>query len=184
MITYDNFLANPDFAQWQEQFKKALEVRCEPKRWGDKPTWESALALLPDVVASKIDLNQDDLGIGAESDLTTEQHEQLIEALRIMMPWRKGPFNFFGTYLDCEWRSDWKWQRIKPHLSDLNGKKVLDVGCGTGYHSWRALGDGASYVMGIDPSMRFVYQHAMAQNISTLCFLWVCCITVKTQTII
>ena len=27
--------------------------------------------------------------------------------------WRKGPFQVFGTYIDTEWRSDWKWQRAQ-----------------------------------------------------------------------
>ncbi|WP_286807407.1 DUF1698 domain-containing protein, partial [Marinimicrobium sp. UBA4209] len=35
---------------------------------------------------------------------------------------------------------------------------VLDVGCGNGYHCWRMLGAGASRVIGIDPSPRFVVQ--------------------------
>lgn len=34
-----------------------------------------------------------------------------------LMPWRKGPYHLHGIHIDCEWRSDFKWQRILPHLS-------------------------------------------------------------------
>ena len=58
------------------------------------------------------------------------------------MPWRKGPFSLYGVNIDTEWRSDWKWDRVLPHLSDLTGRTILDVGCGSGYHMWRMIGAG------------------------------------------
>jgi tRNA (mo5U34)-methyltransferase len=75
------------------------------------------------------------------------------------MPWRKGPFSFFDTHIDTEWRSDWKWQRVLPHLSALEGRAVLDVGCGSGYHCWRLYGAGARFVLGIDPTILFLMQY-------------------------
>ena len=75
------------------------------------------------------------------------------------MPWRKGPFELFGIHIDAEWRSDRKWRRVRPHV-DLAGKRVLDVGCGNGYFGWRMLEAGARSVLGIDPSLLFVLQHA------------------------
>ncbi|KZY75320.1 tRNA 5-methoxyuridine(34)/uridine 5-oxyacetic acid(34) synthase CmoB, partial [Oleiphilus sp. HI0067] len=72
--------------------------------------------------------------------------------------WRKGPFELFNTHIDTEWRSDWKWDRVSPHISPLANKNVLDVGCGSGYHCWRMLGEGANRVIGIDPSYLFLMQ--------------------------
>lgn len=170
MLRFPDFFARPEFTKWHEDFTTALLHRCNPKRWGDEPTWQAAVDALPVVAPSEIDLSADALKIGAESDLNDEQQKVLVETLKSMTPWRKGPFNFFGTLIDTEWRSDWKWQRVAPHLSNsesetgLEGKRVLDVGCGTGYHGWRMLGAGADYVMGIDPSMRFSYQFAMVQK--------------------
>ena len=43
---------------------------------------------------------------------------------------------------------------VKP----LEGKMILDVGCGNGYYSLRMQGDGAKSVIGIDPSMLFMMQ--------------------------
>ncbi|CAI8156027.1 MAG: tRNA U34 carboxymethyltransferase [Pseudidiomarina mangrovi] len=74
------------------------------------------------------------------------------------MPWRKGPFHLHGVTIDTEWRSDFKWQRVAPHVGDLSGQQVMDVGCGSGYHLWRMLEAGAEQVWGIDPGQLFVAQ--------------------------
>ena len=164
MLDYSSFLARPEFSKHRITFAEALTRRTDPKRHGDLPRWLSSLAALPNVTTAQVDLTQDALKIGDPKDLNTEQLSHLKTCLEEMIPWRKGPFNFFGVHVDTEWRSDWKWQRIAPHISDLSGRQVLDVGCGTGYHGWRMLGAGAKYVMGIDPSVRFAIQFAMAQH--------------------
>ena len=85
--------------------------------------------------------------------------KRLEAALKELIPWRKGPFHLFGIDIDSEWRSDLKWSRIAPHV-DLDGARVLDVGSGNGYYGWRMLEAGAKRVVGIDPSLLFVLQHA------------------------
>ncbi len=60
--------------------------------------------------------------------------------------------------IDTEWRSDWKWDRVLPHISSLKDRYVLDVGCGSGYHMWRMLGQDAKFVVGIDPTELFLCQ--------------------------
>lgn len=84
--------------------------------------------------------------------------EAVEETLQRLHPWRKGPISLGQVFVDTEWRSDWKWARVLPHLGSLEGKKVLDIGCGNGYHCWRAIGAGASGVVGVDPTRLFHYQ--------------------------
>jgi tRNA (mo5U34)-methyltransferase len=72
-------------------------------------------------------------------------------------PWRKGPLRLGELLIETEWRSDWKWQRIEPHIG-LAGHRVLDIGCGNGYFGLRMLGAGAALVVGIDPTLLFVMQ--------------------------
>ena len=86
------------------------------------------------------------------------QKQRLEVLLRQLMPWRKGPFTLHGLTIDTEWRSDWKWDRVLPHISPLVLRTVLDVGCGSGYHLWRMKGEGADFVVGIDPSQLFYCQ--------------------------
>lgn len=83
---------------------------------------------------------------------------KLESLLRTFHPWRKGPYHVHGIHIDTEWRSDWKWDRVLPHISPLKNRSVLDVGCGNGYHMWRMLGEGARLTVGIDPSHLFLIQ--------------------------
>lgn len=125
---------------------------------GDGPRWLAALAELPAAVPRDVSLG-DCVSIGHCSDLDLSGRAQLADALRGLSPWRKGPFRLFGLHIDAEWRSDLKWARIAPHM-DLEGARVLDVGCGNGYYGWRMLEAGAASVTGIDPSLLFALQHA------------------------
>lgn len=164
MISFEALLKRPEFDKWHAHFAEKLIERTDPKRHGDLNSWLTQLNALPKVTPSVIDLRSDAITIGDTKDLSDLQKKTLHEALFALKPWRKGPFQFFDTYIDTEWRSDWKWQRLAPHINSLKDKRVLDVGCGTGYHGWRMLGAGASYVMGIDPSMRFLVQFLCAQR--------------------
>lgn len=164
MIQFTSFFKRPEFRQWQTLFEQAIALRNTPQRHGDLPKWLNLLDQLPDVKPSSIDLSSDTITIGKKSDLNQQQSDTLAQVLMSLSPWRKGPYELFGTFINTEWRSDWKWQRVAPHISDLTCRKILDVGCGTGYHCWRMLGDGADYVMGIDPSMRFIVQNEAIQK--------------------
>lgn len=88
----------------------------------------------------------------------------LRESLIKLHPWRKGPLELGGVRVDTEWRSDWKWNRLSPHL-DLRGHEILDIGCGNGYFGLRMLGAGAKLVVGIDPTMVFVTQWLAMQKL-------------------
>jgi tRNA (mo5U34)-methyltransferase len=72
----------------------------------------------------------------------------------------------FGIHIDTEWRSDWKWNRLKDHIAPLADRTVLDVGCGSGYHCWRMAGEGARLTIGIDPTLLYVMQFAAIQRLA------------------
>jgi len=130
---------------------------------GDLQRWQAGFHALPQETASSIDLNLDRVRIGQAND--TQQAQDNIEtALKAMHPWRKGPFNIFGVHIDTEWHSDWKWQRVSPYLTPLQGRTILDVGCGSGYHMWRMLGEGAQCVLGIDPTPLFSMHFATVKQ--------------------
>ncbi|PIE43893.1 MAG: tRNA 5-methoxyuridine(34)/uridine 5-oxyacetic acid(34) synthase CmoB [Gammaproteobacteria bacterium] len=159
---YDNlfhFLAtNSRLRSWSDQLKTLIRGKLIQAPHGDLDHWLTALNQLPEKPGTRVELNCPTIEIGRPSDLSSTEQAQLETGLRGLMPWRKGPFNFFGTYIDTEWRSDWKWQRLIPHIQPLDTHLVLDVGCGSGYHCWRMLGAGAERVIGIDPSQLFLMQ--------------------------
>jgi tRNA (mo5U34)-methyltransferase len=122
-------------------------------RHGDLPKWQSLLAALPRITPSDIDLARE-VRIGSRGDCTNEMRTKLR-----LIPWRKGPCRLFDIAIDSEWDSGMKWQRLIPHIQPLAGRKVLDVGCGNGYHCLRMTGAGASMVIGIEPYLIYVMQY-------------------------
>ena len=152
---------------WAERLPQQIDAGLCPRRYGDLPQWLEALTALPAISASQVELTHR-VNIGAPGDADTEQIQTLRSALEALIPWRKGPYWIHGIHLDTEWRSDWKWDRVLPHLASLQDRLILDVGCGNGYHCWRMLGAGAKRVIGIDPSPRFVVQFHMIKQLAGL----------------
>lgn len=157
---------NPFFQQildqpldtWREEFRLGIEQGLSRKRYGDLPRWEAALNQLPKQASDYFQIKQGRVCIGQEAELSNQTSVQLREALLGLHPWRKGPFEFFGVHIDTEWRSDWKWDRVEPLLTPVAGQRLLDVGCGNGYHVWRMLAQGADQVIGVDPAPLFNVQ--------------------------
>ncbi len=125
---------------------------------GDFAKWLKGLQALPDLVPDSVEL-LDAVRIGKPGQLSQPLQDALQQALMLLHPWRKGPLEIFGVHIDTEWRSDWKWQRVLPQLAPLAGRRVLDVGCGNGYHCWRMAGAGAELVIGVEPMLLYVLQY-------------------------
>lgn len=166
-------LENPALGKWANQLQRQVDAGLSHQRYGDLARWLEALKSLPLLRADEVSLNSSRVGASASKPLDTEQHQALEAGLKALHPWRKGPFELFGIHIDTEWRSDWKWDRLIPHLQDLRGRRVLDVGCGSGYHCWRMLGAGASEVIGIDPTPLFVVQFHALQKYLQQDNIWV-----------
>ena len=68
---------------------------------------------------------------------------------------------FFEAYADMDrskggLEAAGEWHQLKPLFPELSGKKVLDLGCGYGWHCGYAWKQGASLVLGIDESERMI----------------------------
>ena len=124
---------------------------------GEFDKWCRLLAKLPSTTPSNIELDEK-VAVGSLADVDVYTQKKISGLLQQFMPWRKGPFYVHDIHVDTEWRSDWKWDRVYPHITPLKNRTVLDVGCGSGYHMWRMLGQGASRVIGIDPTQLFFIQ--------------------------
>jgi tRNA (mo5U34)-methyltransferase len=149
--TTDTFLT-----PFHENLRAALS--SETRLHGRAEEWDAALATVqPSTLASQFDT--DTVSVG-------DPKADFEDVLSMFLPWRKGPFQVGKTLVDTEWRSDWKWQRISRHIEPLEGKRVLDIGCGNGYHLFRMLGAGADLALGIDPTILFNYQFSLLQRLS------------------
>ena len=49
-----------------------------------------------------------------------------------------------------------EWETLKKMLPDFKGKRVLDLGCGYGWHCIYAMENGASSVVGVDISHKML----------------------------
>lgn len=153
---------HPKLASWLNTLPEQVARGLSTQRFGDLPGWLAALQQMPDIAPVQVELLE---RVAVHSHPDPATHAQLLASLQALIPWRKGPYHLHGIHLDTEWRSDWKWDRIKDAIAPLHNRLVLDVGCGNGYHCWRMLGAGALRVIGIDPSPRFVVQFAMIKKL-------------------
>jgi len=161
------------FTRWKSDFYQSLigtgleswisSLMPMFERWeSNVPTkdlkrWQKQLSQLP--LASDAELHLTDaVEVHAKRELKKGEKERLVAILKQFMPWRKGPFTFCDIEIDTEWRSDWKWQRVLPHIGNLQDQRVLDIGCGSGYHLFRMAQQGARQVIGVDPTSLFFYQ--------------------------
>jgi tRNA (mo5U34)-methyltransferase len=168
MIEYDKllaFLPDSPLSTWSDTLPQQIAAGLCEKRYGDLPAWKAALQALPKIDSSHNNF-KDKVEIGAPVDCDDLTRVELQKTLEALIPWRKGPYWLHGIHLDTEWRSDWKWDRVIPHLAPLKNRLILDVGCGNGYHCWRMLGEGAQRVIGIDPSPRFIVQFHMIKQLA------------------
>lgn len=149
-------IAVGELSAWLETLPQQLK-QWESQTHGDYAKWAKLIDFLPHLTADRIELKS---AVRSERDfaLYAGERQRIIHHLKQLMPWRKGPYELHGIHIDCEWRSDFKWQRVLPHLAPLQDRIVLDVGCGSGYHMWRMLGEGAKTVVGIDPTELFLCQ--------------------------
>ncbi|GAA5188231.1 tRNA 5-methoxyuridine(34)/uridine 5-oxyacetic acid(34) synthase CmoB [Ferrimonas gelatinilytica] len=158
-------IAGSRLNHWLETAPGQLAEWRKYHRNGQFPKWEKVLAKLPGAKPDYQDI-QTRVAFGQPEELSPGEQKKLHNLLMCLSPWRKGPFHLYGIHIDTEWRSDWKWDRLLPHISPLKHRTVLDVGCGSGYHMWRMLGEGAELVIGVDPSDLFLAQFEAVRKIA------------------
>lgn len=150
-------IADSELSSWLEVLPAQIATWQKQQLHGDFKKWVKLLNKLPSTNLSSIDLVET-VRFGRQDDIDDYTQKQIIGLLKQFAPWRKGPFDIHGIHIDTEWRSDWKWDRVKNQIAPLKDKKVLDVGCGSGYHMWRMLGQNPDLVVGVDPSQLFLMQ--------------------------
>ena len=156
--------AFPRLQRLQERLIQSINSAFDSKENGNLVKWLGAYDQLPEIQTSTIDLACSTPIIGDTTDVDNDIREALKISLQELHPWRKGPYFLSGIHIDTEWRSDLKWNRLKNHISDLNNRLVLDIGCGNGYHCLRTIGEGARLVLGVDPGMLSVIQFKALQK--------------------
>ena len=168
MIDYQtlyNLLLDAKADNWVKLLPQQIASAFELTKHGTLSHWQSVIESMPELATTHRLLDANVIEIGRSDDLTKEEMMKLENRLKALHPWRKGPYNLFNIHIDTEWRSDWKWDRLKNHIAPLNHRLVLEVGCGNGYHCWRMLGAGAKMVVGIDPLLLNIFQFQVVRKL-------------------
>ena len=130
-------LAELGLGHWNDGLLPLLRQRLGGATHGDWARWNAAIETLAD----------------ARGD-----EDRVRELLMTLHPWRKGPWQLGGVTIDTEWRSDWKWARVRDKVAPLEGRRILDVGSGNGYYALEMRRAGAAAVIGVDPTLLFAMQ--------------------------
>ncbi|MBN1979934.1 MAG: tRNA 5-methoxyuridine(34)/uridine 5-oxyacetic acid(34) synthase CmoB [Chitinivibrionales bacterium] len=152
---------------WTETLTHDLERMLSVFRHKNIPAWHHLLETLPLVSSVPPSLTNEAVtftaGQCSENGMDTVALELKLKQLH---PWREGPYDVAGVPIDSEWRSEFKWNRLIGHIDPLEGKTVLDVGCGNGYHCWRMVLNRAALAIGIDPYLTNVMQFFALKHFS------------------
>jgi tRNA (mo5U34)-methyltransferase len=166
-ITLDNFFTCTESSSLNKHhpaLRSALNTHFENRLHGKTQEWDLLLAGIPELDSGDFTFEEACINVSLPTSykLDTGLFKSQLEELK---PWRKGPWNLLGVEINTEWRSDWKWKRLQPHMAPLSGRRVLDIGTGNGYFLYRMLGDGADLAVGIDPTRIFLYQFEVVQKL-------------------
>lgn len=160
MIDFGNFyqiIAKNKLSKWLEVLPAQLANWQKSNIDNRFNQWLNSIKHLPTIKPYQIDM-LNSVTVESEQPISIGEQQRITQLLKNMMPWRKGPFHLYGINIDTEWRSDWKWERLIPHINNLEGQTVLDVGCNSGYHLWRMVGASAKLAVGIDPMALYLCQ--------------------------
>lgn len=149
------------------QVAEIQQIRRERQRQLTAPPIQplvDAVASVRDITSDWHDLSGPVVKVGKNSALSATEATRLQSALDSFRPWKKGPFDLFGTMIEAEWRSDWKWARILPHIQSLQGRTVADIGCHNGYFMFRMAHQQPGLVIGFEPVAKHFWNFQLLQQ--------------------
>jgi len=123
-------------------------IKEQRQKW---MTWKN-IAPLREALESLEDISCD-VALGDTVKVSSEKADtqKIYDVAKQMMPWRKGPFEICGTFIDSEWKSNIKYNLLRKHFN-LKDKRVADIGCNNGYYLFRMQEDEPKLLVGFDPS--------------------------------
>ena len=121
---------------------------------------------LPQLKSRTLIVDQKVLTLGDPNELNGHEMDVFLQCVHALKPWKKGPLCLFGTDIDTEWRSDFKWERLQVSLPNLKDKVICDLGCGNGYFMYRMLEYSPKFVLGVDPNLHAWLEFNLFQRIT------------------
>ncbi len=102
--------------------------------------------------------------IASNEALPIKEFKKIKFLINELIPWRKGPFSFFGETVLSEWNSHLKWKRISKEIPPLKDKIVCDLGCNNGYFMFQLIPKNPKLILGLDPCQKYKLQYLLIQH--------------------
>ena len=176
MIDFSNFyqlIAKSPLSHWLETLPAQVAAWQPDALHGKFREWERAVEFLPELTPWRLDLLH---------SVTAEAKRRSAKAISggskiCLKPDAVAQRPLFAVRHQYRYRMAIRLEmgRVLPHLSDLTGRTILDVGCGSGYHMWRMIGAGAHLAVGIDPTQLFLCQFEAVRGCSVTTSGRICC---------
>ncbi len=119
-------------------------------KWKNIAPLQEAISTLPQPKVKRVELG-DIVSAKLDEEYEQKYASQIEATARLLMPWRKGPFQLGKLLIDSEWQSQIKYNLLEPYFN-LEGKVVGDIGCNNGYYLFRMQSQNPSKLIGFDPS--------------------------------
>lgn len=148
-----------------------LEIIKERSEWIHNKNalkYKNLLGEIPEINTDILNLDSDAIEITSGNELSDDDFQKIKKISEALIPWRKGPFKLFNLEINSEWRSNLKWDRIKPHLPNLEGKNILDIGANNGYYMFKMAAHNPKLVLGIDPVIHNYAQFNFLQKFAKI----------------
>ena len=169
---YSNcFYNRPDLLSklaWGKLDADYEKQRFEKLTFLKRDVWLSIINKLRTInISSKCALSENNgfLNIYSQDNFDLDSINELV---KLLIPWRKGPWSINSLNINSEWRSDFKYKAISELKSIFIDKNIVDVGGGNGYYSFRTILDGAASNIIFDPSEKFFFQFEFIQKFAKL----------------
>ncbi len=130
--------------------KNLRQERQKWLQWKNIAPIKEAIDSLPEPQVTHVEFGKA-IKITLEQSYSQENLKKIEEIAKLMLPWRKGPFQIDSLYIDSEWQSFIKYAIIEPYFH-LKDKIVGDIGCNNGYYMFRMLSQNPKKLVGFDPS--------------------------------
>jgi len=134
------------------------KIKAEREKW---LTWKNIIPRVESISSlpsfNNIEVEFNDAITIKIADASQDDIDKIEELAKAHIPWRKGPFAINNLMIDTEWRSNIKYDLLRPYF-DINDKIVGDIGCNNGYYLFRMLEENPKRLVGFDPSAIFYTQ--------------------------
>ena len=115
-------------------------------------------------ISVQSNLSDDVIRISSQKILNNKFINELENQIKLLAPWRVGPYKIFDYLIESEWNSFYKFNRLKEFIPNLKNKIVADIGGNNGYFSFRLSEFNPKLIINAEPGPKNFFQFKLLQK--------------------